>query len=198
MKFKILSLFLLLSSITIAQTSKFSIEAAYPLPIGQNFLGDHFKGIVDVGLKYRIKNLQVINIGLSLNGSMFTYSDSGYFPASDENGNFSFKTTLYMIQPRAFAELNLKKVIKIHPYLGAGYSVLLAERKFNSQDNIPNDSTTQSGVNITVGLSYDLITKLYIFAHYDYISLTNLDSGVPKTSYNTNASLVKIGLGLRL
>lgn len=196
MKSKILSLFLLFSALTFAQTNKFSIEAAYPLPVDQNFLGDHFKGVADLGIKYRIKNLQIINIGVSVNGSMFTYNDSGYFPEFDEN--LDFKTTLYMIQPRAYVELNLKKILKIHPYAGIGYSFLMAERKFDSQSEIPNDSTSQSGVNITFGLSYDLISKLYIFANYDYITLTELDSGVPKDSYNTNASLVKVGLGLRL
>jgi opacity protein-like surface antigen len=196
MKIKILLLFLLFSSFAFSQTSKFSIEAGYPLPIDNNFLGDHFKGIADVGLKYRIKNLQVINIGLSLNGSMFTYSDSGYFPAFDEN--LSFKTTLYMIQPRFYTELNLKKVIKIHPFIGLGYSFLLADRKFDSQSQIPNDSINQSGININIGISYDVFSKVYLFTSYDYITLSNIDSGVPKTTYNTKVNLLKIGVGIRL
>ena len=61
MKFITLSFLVLLTSLTFAQTSKFSIEAAYPLPVDQNFIGDKFKGIADLGVKYRIKNLQVIN-----------------------------------------------------------------------------------------------------------------------------------------
>ena len=196
MKFKFLFIFLLFSWLTIAQTSKFSIEAAYPLPIDQNFLGDHFKGVADVGVKYRIKNLQIINIGISLNGSMFNYNDSGYFPEFDEN--LDFKTTLYMIQPRAYVELNLKKIIKIHPSAGIGYALLLADRKFDSQSGIPNDRTTQSGVNVNFGVSYDIFPKVYLFANYDHIVLTNLESGVPSTTYNTKANLLKLGLGVRL
>jgi opacity protein-like surface antigen len=196
MKFKFLSAFLLFSFFSIAQTSKFSIEAAYPLPIDQNFLGDHFKGVGDLCIKYRIKNLQLINIGLSLNGSMFTYNDSGYFPEFDEN--LSFKTTLYMIQPRAYAEINLKKIIKIHPSAGIGYAFLLANQKFDSQSGVSDKRTTQSGLSLNFGLSYDIFPKVYLFTGYDYIMLTDLDSGVPSTTYNTKANVLKLGLGLRL
>lgn len=196
MKFKILSFFLLFSWLTIAQTSKFSIEAGYPLPVNQNFLGDHFNGIADLGVKYRIKNLQVINIGISVNGSLLNYNDSGYFPAYDEN--LSFKTSLYIIQPRLYAEINLKKIIKLHPIAGIGYSLFLANRKFDSQSGIPNDNSNQGGINANIGLSYDLFSKVYFFTSYDYITLTNVESGVPKTTYNTKANLVKFGIGIRL
>lgn len=196
MKFKILSFFLLFFGLTMAQTSKFSIEAGYPLPVDQNFLGDHFKGIVDLGIKYRIKNLQLINIGISVNGSLLTYNDSGYFPAYDEN--LSFKTSLYIIQPRIYAEINLKKIIKLHPIAGIGYSLFLANRKFDSQSGIPNDNTNQGGINVNFGLSYDIVSKVYLYTSYDYIVLTNVASGVPKTEYNTKVSLVKFGIGVRL
>ena len=49
MKFKILS-FLLFTSLTIVQTSEYSIEVAYLLPIDQNFIGDNYQGIADFGL----------------------------------------------------------------------------------------------------------------------------------------------------
>lgn len=194
MKLKIAFLFFI--SLVSAQTGKISVEAGYPLPVDQNFLGDHFKGIADLGIKYRIKNLQVINFGLSLNGSMFTYNATEYFPAADEN--LSFKTTLYMIQPRAYVELNLKKIIKIRPFAGVGYSFLTAERKFDSQSEVPDDSTTQSGVNVNIGFAYDIFTKIYLFTSYDFTTLTNLDSGVPSNSYNTKASILKLGVGIRL
>lgn len=183
-----------------SQTSKFSIEAAYPLQVDKNFLGDNFKGIADLGLKYRIKNLQVINIGLSINGSMFTYSDTGYLVEYDEIR--SFKTTLYIIQPRAYVELNLKKVIKIHPFAGIGYSFLFANTDSESADSIQISGaymeTNKSGLNINAGLSYDIFTKVYLFASYDYITFNNNQSNVPSGTYNTKASLVKLGIGIRL
>lgn len=195
MKLKIVFLFLFFTSLVSAQTGKISVEAAFPSPIDQNFLGDHFKGIADLGIKYRIKNLQVITFGLSLNGSMFTHNATEYFPAADEN--LSFKTTLYMIQPRAYAELNLK-IIKIRPFVGVGYSFLTAERKFDSQSEVPDDSTTQSGVNVNIGFAYNVFTKIYFFTSYDFITLTHLDSGVPSNTYNTKASVLKLGVGIRL
>lgn len=196
MKFKILSFFLFFSWFTIAQTTKLSIEAGYPLPVDQNFLGDHFNGIADLGVKYRMKNLQIINIGISVNGALLNYNDTGYFPVYDEN--LSFKTSLYIIQPRLFAEINLKKIIKIHPIVGIGYSLFLADRKFDSQSGIPNDHTNQGGLNVNFGLSYDIITRVYLYTSYDYITLTNIESGVPKTEYNTKVNLLKFGVGIRL
>lgn len=191
MKFKILSLFLLFSLFSNAQTSKFCIEAAYPVPIDQNFLGDHFTGVGDLGLKYRIKNLQVINIGVSVNGSMYTYSDQGYY---EDIGNDNFKTTLYLIQPRAWAEINLKKIIKIHPFAGIGYTFLMAKQDW---EGLPDQSTSQSGVNLNLGLSYDIFPKVYLFGSYDYTMLMELD-GAPSTTYNTKASVLKLGVGVRL
>ena len=184
------------SSFCFSQISKFSVEASYPLPVDQNFVGDHFKGIVDLGIKYRVKNLQLINLGISLNASLLNYNDSGYFPAYDEV--LKFKTTLYIIQPRIFAELNLKKITKLHPSLGIGYSFFSATSKFDSQTNISDVSTNQSGINTSLGLSYDLLKKIYILASYDYTIITDLESGIPNTAYNTTANIAKFGIGIRL
>ena len=202
MKFKILSLLILCSWLSNAQTTKFSIEASYPLPVDKNFVGNQFKGIADLGIKYRIKNLQVINIGISLNGSMLTYSDIGYI--SEYNEIRSFKTTLYTVQPRAYAELNLKKFIKLHPLVGIGYSFLFANTDSKStvleQVNTfsINPETNKSGININVGLTYDIFTKVYLFTSFDYIALTNLKPGVPSDTYNTKINLLKLGIGIRL
>jgi hypothetical protein len=184
------------SSLSFGQLTKFSVEASYPLPVDQNFVGDHFKGVADLGVKYRIKNLRIINFGLSLNASLLNYNDTGYFPAYDET--LDFKTNLYIIQPRFFAELNLKGLTKLRPSAGIGYSFFIANTEFDSETNIADERTTESGVNTNIGLSYDILKKVYIFASYDYTIITNLESDVPKTDYNTKANLVKIGVGIRL
>lgn len=193
---KILLLAILSTSFCFGQLTKFSIEGAYPLPIDKNFVGDNYKGIADVGLKYRIKNLRVINFGLSLNAALLNYNDTGYFPAYDETLNF--KTNLYIIQPRLFAELNLKGITKLRPFAGIGYSFFVTNTEFDSDTGISDEKETRSGVNTTLGLSYDIFRKVYIFANYDYTVLTNIESGVPKTDYNTQASLLKLGVGIRL
>ena len=48
MKLKVLSLFLLLSATAFGQTSKFSVEVAYPIPVDNNFLGENYQGIADL------------------------------------------------------------------------------------------------------------------------------------------------------
>lgn len=185
-----------ISSLSFAQITKFSIEASYPIPIDKNFVGDNFKGIADVGVKYRIKNLQLINFGLSLNGSLLNYNGSGYFPAYDQN--LKFKTNLYIIQPRIFAEFNLKDVTGLRPSVGVGYALFLSNTKFDSQSNISDSTANQSGINAAIGLSYDILKKVYVLASYDYTMLSKLESGVPKTTYNTKVNLLKLGIGIRL
>lgn len=196
MKKLILIALLAIGMQSFGQVTKFSAEASYPLPIDKNFVGDNFTGIADIGFKYRIKNLRVINFGISLNGSYLTDSDTSYFPSVDQT--LDYKTSLFIIEPRFFAELNLKGLTKLRPSAGIGYAFFISDTKFDSNTGIPNDRTSQSGLNINIGLSYDIAKKLYIMAHYDYTNLTQLESGTPKTDYNTQASILKIGLGLRL
>jgi hypothetical protein len=196
MRLKLLGLLCGITSISMGQTSPFSIEASYPLPLDSNFLGDHFKGIADLGVKYRIKNLQVVTIGVAVNGSLFHYSDSGYFPAYDEV--LHFKTSLYIIQPKFFGELNLKKINKLHPSIGVGYSAFLSTTTFDAQSNVASNHTNQGGVVVCLGVSYDILSKVYLFTSFDYGKLTQLDAGIPKSNYNTQTSLMKFGLGVRL
>ena len=69
MKQKILLALLLLFAIqSFSQNSKLSIEVNFPIPIGDNFLGENYGGIVDAGVKYRFSELRILNIGASING----------------------------------------------------------------------------------------------------------------------------------
>lgn len=197
MKFKIFSLFLLFGIFANAQIKKFSIEANYPLPVDNNFVGKNYDGVIDLGLKYRMVNLVFVNFGLALNSSMLTASDTGYFPEFDET--LSFKSTLITIQPQFYGEINLRKLTKLRPSAAIGYSVFVTNSEYTSPEtNIPDESRTQSGVNVNVGLSYDITGRLYIHANYDYVKLIQMDSDIPKETYNTDVSLLKIGVGIRI
>ncbi len=196
MRIKLLGLLCGITAISMGQTSPFSIEASYPLPVDSNFFGEHYKGVADLGLKYRIKNLQIVTIGVAVNGSLFQSSDSGYFPAYDEI--LHFKTSLYIIQPKLFSELNLKKINKLHPSIGVGYSALLYTTTFDSQSNVASNHTNQGGVIVCLGASYDILSKVYLFTSFDYGKLTQLEAGIPKSNYNTQTSLLKFGFGVRL
>lgn len=182
--------------ITFGQKTKFSIEASYPLPIDNNFIGE-YKGIADFGIKYKIKNLEQFNFGVSLNSAYYTFEATRFFPAFDEN--LKFNTSLYTIQPRFFCEMNLKKVTKLHPYAGIGYTFLIFKTKFSSPEvTNPNSSNNQSGLNINLGANYDLTNRFYVNVAYDYLKILELESNIPKSSYNTNASIVKLGVGFRI
>ena len=185
-----------LSTFCFGQLTKFSIEASLPLPIGNNFIGKNYNGVADLGIKYRIQNLVLANIGFSLDGSLLQTSQSGYGLSIDDY--YSYKVNALAIEPRIYTELNMKKITRFHPSVGLGYSFLL----FNVTSATPNiDSSTfkktQSGVNVNLGLAFDFTKNIYMHTQYDYIVLTNTDSNAPKTTYNTNVTFLKFGLGVR-
>lgn len=121
MKLKLISILLLFFIIkSFSQDSKFSIEANFPIPIGENFLGENYNGIVDIGPKYRFLQNGVLNLGASVNFSYVQNTKSG---ATDLNQLFRIK--IFPIQPRIFAELNIPNLESLHPQIGLGYSILV-------------------------------------------------------------------------
>ena len=193
MKQKLLLALLLIFSIKLfSQDSKLSVEANFPIPIGDNFLGENYGGIVDIGVKYSFLELKIFDIGASING--------GFLKNSKADSNNSFDVNVYPIQPRIFAEFNIEKLSKLHPQIGLGYSFLI----FKAQSNGINPDfletnivRTESGVNLNLGLSYDITDKLFIQAQYDFIKI-GVDNDVPDIKYNTNINILKFGLGLRI
>ncbi len=175
-----------------SQNSKLSIEASFPIPIGDNFLEENYGGIVDVGAKYRFSELKILNIGASING--------GFLKNSKADSNNLFDVNVFPIQPRIFAELNIEKLNKLHPQIGLGYSFLIFKAKSNgiNPDFLEtNIDRTESGINLNLSLSYDITDKLFLQAQYDFIK-TGVDNDVPNTKYNTNINILKFGLGLQI
>ena len=195
MKNPIVKLLLLFSVLSFSQNSKLSIEASYPLPIDQNFIGKYYDGIADLGMKYQFKDFNSFTLGASLNSSLLKANRN----ENNFEGPISYKVTVYSFEPRLFSELKLKKMPKLHMALGVGYSFMFFKTKSSSPEaSIPNSSATQSGINTNLQMAYDISKRIYVQAQYDFILLTNLESGVPKEKYNTNINLLKVGLGLRL
>lgn len=187
----ILLLIGLISIKGLAQDSKMSIELSYPLPIDNNFVGDNYNGIIDLGFKYRFLELNSISIGGSLN--------IGYLKNSKKAQNQPFDVNLYSVQPRIFAELNLESIPKIHPSIGLGYSLLYFKVVHNAavfNSNISTNNQNESGLNINAGLSYDLTDKFMIQAQYDFVNI-GVDNDIPDITYNKNINILKIGLGYR-
>ncbi|AWI25904.1 outer membrane beta-barrel protein [Flavobacterium pallidum] len=196
MKSKFFVLLLLYSAMAMAQ-SKLSIEAKYPVPVGNNFIGENYKGIAGLGIKYSIKNLPLVDLGISVDASLLNLKKEGaYFPEFDEY--LSFKTRLFIIQPRIFAAFKLKNITRLHPEAALGYSFFMANATFDSASGIPDQSSSQSGVNLNIGLAFDVTNRFYLRAGYDFVKITQLDNDAPDTSYNTNIGTVEFGLGIRL
>ncbi|WP_282031870.1 outer membrane protein [Winogradskyella eximia] len=187
----ILLLIGLISIKGLAQDSKMSVELSYPLPIDNNFVGDNYNGIIDLGFKYRFLEFNTIKIGGSLN--------IGYLKNSKKANNQPFTVNLYPIQPRVFAELTLPSIPKFHTSLGLGYSLLLFKVANNNvalNSNVSTDIQNESGLNINTGVAYDVTEKLMIQAQYDFVNI-GVDNDVPDIAYNKNINILKIGLGYR-
>src|SRR5690606_20572806 len=150
MKQKLLLTFLLIFTIkSFSQDSKFSIEANFPIPIGDNFLGKNYNGIVDIGAKYRFLQNDLVNLGASVNFGYLQNTKSG---ATDLNQLFDVK--IFPIQPRIFAEFNIPNLENLHPQIGLGYSVLVYNAKADGINTsvLPADiDDNESGFNLNIG-----------------------------------------------
>ena len=190
----LVTLLLIFTIKSFSQDSKFSIEAHYPIPLGDNFIGESYKGIIDVGARYRFSHLTFVNIGASLNGGVLR---------NDTNINDGFvdldvRVISYMIQPRIFAELDLASITTLHPFIGLGYTFMIfdASGAHNGVDVSALDET-RSGINVNLGVAYDINEKLSIQVQYDFVRL-GVNGEVLDSAFNKNVTLLKIGLGYRL
>lgn len=193
MKQKLVLVLLLIFTIkSFSQDSKFSIEANDPIAVGDNFLGKIYDGIIDIGAKYRFSDFKIVTLGASING--------GFLKNSKTNTTNAFDVNVYPIQPRVFAEFNILKLSKFHPQIGLGYSFLIFRAKPNlvSPSYLATDlDITKKGMNLNLGLSYDITDQFFLQAQYDFIKV-KADHGIADTKYNTNISLLKFGLGFRI
>lgn len=192
MKKTLLFLLLITSFNLFSQNSKFSIELNYPIPSDNNFIGKNYTGVVDLGVKYRILNKSIVNLGLSLNTGLLTFDNSNINSPQD------YKIYAYPIQPRMLCEFNIKPLEKLHPYSSIGYSFIIFKATgTNYGEDISDMNKTQNGFNINFGLAYDITKKLFVNTQYDFIKL-NQNGDFPNTTYNSNVNLIKIGLGLKI
>lgn len=196
-KISIASLFLM-AQFCFSQVSRVSLEANFPISIGSNFFGKDYDGIVDIGAKYRVVALSNINLGISVNGSYFKRNGAGFrgqYPYDDSEIGEDPDVTNFIILPKIFVELNTESLPKLHPFVGVGYGFLL----FNaaSHNSRPTDAKTENGFNLNIGVYYLLNKHIFAQFQYDYIKLSS-DAEIPNSSFNSNISIIKIGLGIIL
>ena len=180
-------LFLLFTINLFSQDSKLSVEANFPIPSGDNFFGENYGGVIDIGAKYRFIELSIIDIGGSINGGLFKNS---------KVDNRLFDINVYSIQPRLFAEFKFTEMSKLHPQLGIGYSFF----RFKSDANESHSNfadRTENGINLNLAIAYDITDKFFVQIQYDFIKL-GTDDFTPDIKYNTNLNILKFGLGIKL
>ncbi|MDX1830440.1 MAG: outer membrane beta-barrel protein [Lutibacter sp.] len=197
MKRKIL-LGLLLFIITIktfSQNSKLSIELNYPFLIDNNFIGENYSGIIDFGIGYNFLQQETLNINIIISGAVMKTNKSSMRIHSTESN-------VSILKPKIAAELNIKKLNKIHPFVGLGYTFLFfktSEKNYYNPEDLESSSLTQneSGFSLNFGMTYDITDRLFIKGLYDFTKL-GTDSEVPNIKYNTKINIIKVGLGFRL
>ncbi|MBC5862937.1 outer membrane beta-barrel protein [Flavobacterium turcicum] len=196
MKQKLLLTLLLIFTIkSFSQDSKLSIEANFPIAIGDNFLEQNYNGLVDLGGKYKFSDSKTVDVGVSINFGFFQNTKSN---ATSLNQLFEVK--IFPIQPRIYTEFNIPNLEKFHPHIGLGYSIVIynADWVENRNADFPIDiNDNEGGFNLNIGLSYDLNSRLFIQAQYDFIKI-RVEDGIPDTSYNTNVNILKFGIGYRI
>ena len=176
-----------------AQNPKFALEASYPVPFDDNFLGRNFNGILDLGMNYRFVSKPLVDVGIALNGSIYRSPDSN-------DATQPFDVTIILIQPMVFGELNIVSTPKFHPSIGIGYSFLNSEAT-NINPFVPgnvgnNRSENENGFSFNLGVAYDISSKLFAHAQYDFTKL-NINGDVPDVTFNSNINIFKLGLGFR-
>lgn len=194
MNIKILLAFFALFSFNIfAQDSnKVSIELRYPTPIDNNFIGDSYTGIFDIGARYHFTSMNNFNIGVSLHSGMLRKSSSNELP---------YSTNTYSIQPGAFLSYKSDKLGPFSFYSGLGFTSLIFKSKLDKKHNNgfleSEESNTQHGFHVNLGTRCSISNRLYIHAQYEFIKLSN-SNDVLDIDYNSNINLLKIGFGYTL
>ena len=188
-KYAFITIILLLSFKSNAQYSNFSMELNYPMTIDNNFIGEHYNGIIDLGLAYTFSNLNTWNLGVSLNTSILQNN-------LNKNVGNPFKLTNYVFQPRLAIIGNSLLMNGFTPTAGIGYAVFIFDVSGSNDGPTNGETDTQSGININLGAAYDLSEQFFAKVQYDFFK-TSVSDGLARVNYNSNVNLLKIGVGYR-
>ena len=187
-KHLLLAFFLLFIGFTLsAQDKKWSIEINYPLIINDEF-GSSNQGTIGAGIKYRFANLGKFRLGASMDVTWFTTVNS-----NDSEPTLEFEYRDVFLQPRIFAELPVISNNRLRLLGGLGWTwsrTALGPATFDEMGFIQLDLDWYNGLNLNLGLSYDVSSRVFIYTQYDL----NLLSGKRK---NRTTGFVKLGGGFR-
>ena len=158
----LLGLLLILSVESFSQDSKFSIEASFPITVGENRFGEAFNGIIDIGTKLRISSFNLVDVLASINGSILNRK------SIQDPQIQNLEAKYYLIQPRIYGELKIESLEKIRPMVGVGYTIMLLNSTATFNNTTINQNETESGINLNFGCSYDFTEKIFAQVQYDH------------------------------
>ncbi|MEM7483991.1 MAG: outer membrane beta-barrel protein [Bacteroidota bacterium] len=190
---KILVSVALLATISLtAQEKKWSVEANYPISIGDD-LGNDNPAIVDLGLKYRFLEIGFARLGAGINAGVFR-DDLRTFADGE---TFNFDETNWVIQPKVFMEFKIPALKKLRPSIGLGYTAITSkfDGDFPGLEEGSSETSTDGGININLGLSYDITKRFFIQAQYDYIQYNIENPGL--SDIEQDLGFLKFGAGFR-
>ncbi|WP_289037967.1 outer membrane beta-barrel protein [uncultured Zobellia sp.] len=176
-----------------AQDYKWSVEANYPLSVGDE-LGNDAPGIIDLGVKYRFLDFNIVKVGAGINAGVFKENINDQVNPT----NVDFDETNWLIQPKVFAEFNIPAVQKLHPSIGLGYTFIESKYDGFISNQSYKNTVSSGGINLNLGLSYDITNRLFLQAQYDYVRDNDTyDYNGANVGVNYNRGYLKFGVGFR-
>ncbi|MBT9186873.1 outer membrane beta-barrel protein [Zobellia russellii] len=196
------ALIFFLSASLFAQDHKWSVEANYPFSSGDD-LGNDAKGIIDLGVKYRFLDFNIVKIGAGINTGIYKADTKDF----NDPSSYDYTETHWLIKPEVFAEFSIPGAKKLHPSIGLGYTFV--ESKYDGVfDYGPNEppfpgahkiTESEGGINVNLGLSYDITKRFFLKTQVDLIrNVADKTKGEGETLRNIeHISLIKVGVGFR-
>jgi opacity protein-like surface antigen len=180
--------FILLSTIiTTAQDNNWSIEVSYPISINDAFTSSN-QGTIGAGMKYRFADLGKLRLGVSADVTWFTTT---IVNDSDPVQEFKYRDVFF--QPRLFVEGPLSRNGRLRFSGGIGWTWLNSRGGsafFDEFGRIQGGEDWALGLNLNIGLIYDITPSIYVQTQYDQIFLSGDAS-------DGNIGLIKLGGGFR-
>ena len=186
-----------------AQDQKWSIEANYPLVANSNLQND-FNGVLDLGIKYRFANLGPVILGAGFNAAYLKNFDNfTYGSASGQDLVSDYKAKQFLLQPKLFAELPILGLSAFRPQIGIGYTFSTVDIYYDNGDQfIVDDTNTEGGLNLNVGLSYYISKRFFVQVQYDYLNVkykgeSEINGQTSNFDFNEKTGFLKAGVGFR-
>ncbi len=185
------TLFILLTfycSSVFSQTQTLTLGLNYPILVGNNFLKTNYTGIIDAEVKYFPYKLKKLKLGITTNIGLLTNSNDFISKFIVDNPNLT-PVTVLLIKPGLTTEIEFGRFV---PYAVLGYSFF----NYMSKNMPTNEDSSNDGLNLILGLKYNLFEHFFVNANFDYTRF-RLESEALDISYNKDIYLLKAGIGYR-